>query len=435
LFEAGQVLTFVLSRCALLRQKESFLKKQAGVTMKTIEFLTTAILATMLPGCASFNTSTKSVNLQSRSVALDVKQRMVISQKRNNGVTGQVICAEPSPDALSVASASAALSLNRGDTLSGDAGGSFSESGAMIGLRTQSIQLLRDAMYRLCEGYASGAITEPEFAAMQRRYQSTMLGLIAIEQLTGPVVASQAMLLSNAKSGAGASGSNEEVATAEANVKKAEELVLGAQTESEKSSAALEEARKKREKAAEALRLALAKEKPDPAEVDSLRSSLETARSEEKKAELDSTDKQRRLESARKGKEAALADLMDAKSAASTATGGDGRFGLAAKATADSNEVLSTAVTDIVKEINDSYLRDGCMTLISDLMRGGASLNALVAVDKNTAGLSSENTVKAVQLVKDTMKTCVQILEDERNRIQREEMERMQREENGKMQG
>ena len=392
-------------------------KNKSEFSMKKIDYLVISILIVFVSGCASFNTSTKRVDLRSRSIALDVKQRMIISQNFNGGVPDHVICAEPSPDALSIASASAAISINRGNDFSGDAGGSLSESGAMIGLRTQSIQLLRDAMYRLCEGYASGAITGAEFAAMQRRYQSTMLGLIAIEQLTGPVVASQAMLLSNAKGGAGASGGDAAVAAANANVQKVEGVILNAQTEAEKSKSTLEEARKKREKADKDLALARAKDTPDPVEIDSLQSSLETAKSEEKKAEFDYSDKGRRLESALKSKEAALAELMDAKSAVSTSAGGNGNFGLAAKATADSNKDLSSAVSFIVEEINSSYLRDGCMTLIYDLVRGQASLTALAAVDTKTAHLSSEDSVKAVKLVQGTMEICNKILDDERTRM------------------
>ena len=60
-------------------------------------------------------------------------------------------------------------------------------------------------MYRLCEGYASGALDDIGFARLQRRYQAIMLGLLAIEQLTGATVAKQAVLTgsSGAKLGAG----------------------------------------------------------------------------------------------------------------------------------------------------------------------------------------------------------------------------------------
>src|SRR5205809_6717078 len=49
-------------------------------------------------------------------------------------------------------------------------------------------------MYRLCEGYAAGALTNAEFNREQRRYQNLMLSLLAIEQLTGAVVPRQVSL-------------------------------------------------------------------------------------------------------------------------------------------------------------------------------------------------------------------------------------------------
>ena len=56
-----------------------------------------------------------------------------------------------------------------------------------IGLRTQSIQLLRDAMYRICEAYWNDALDSESLIAMHRRFQNLMTGLLAIEQLTGAV--------------------------------------------------------------------------------------------------------------------------------------------------------------------------------------------------------------------------------------------------------
>jgi hypothetical protein len=60
-----------------------------------------------------------------------------------------------------------------------------------IGLRTPTIQLLRDGMYRLCEAYMNGAIDRSRYTVLINRYQQMMIGLVAIEQLTGVVRTSQ----------------------------------------------------------------------------------------------------------------------------------------------------------------------------------------------------------------------------------------------------
>ena len=100
-----------------------------------------------------------------------------------------VVCAMPSPDAIAAAAAAGNLSLENPGGTSGAASLGIGEAASSIGLRTQSIQLLRDAMYRMCEGYAAGAIDEIQYGVMMRRFQGNMIAILAIEQLTGAAVA------------------------------------------------------------------------------------------------------------------------------------------------------------------------------------------------------------------------------------------------------
>ncbi|MFM9978797.1 MAG: hypothetical protein ACKVOP_12240 [Sphingomonadaceae bacterium] len=62
----------------------------------------------------------------------------------------------------------------------------MSESGATIE-RTQTINLLRESLYRTCERYLSGAITQEQMVVQAARDQRTMLGVLAIEQITRTV--------------------------------------------------------------------------------------------------------------------------------------------------------------------------------------------------------------------------------------------------------
>lgn len=117
--------------------------------------------------------------------AIDAKQRVILS-KRLDETGAAVSCAEPSPDALQVLSMALAAEVT--DPRSGATGrlaGSSSEGALSIGLRTQTIQLLRDGMYRLCEGYFNSAMNGPSFKTAHLRYQDAMVALLAIEQLTG----------------------------------------------------------------------------------------------------------------------------------------------------------------------------------------------------------------------------------------------------------
>lgn len=93
-------------------------------------------------------------------------------------------CADPSPDGLAVFGGSLAASASKSDT-SGQLTAAMAAQAASIGLRTQSITLLRDAQYRLCEAFVNGGMNSAQLATLQRRFQNIMVADLAIEQLTG----------------------------------------------------------------------------------------------------------------------------------------------------------------------------------------------------------------------------------------------------------
>ncbi|MEM8616054.1 MAG: hypothetical protein AAGF20_03865, partial [Pseudomonadota bacterium] len=97
----------------------------------------------------------------------------------------RVICAEPAPDALSAVAAQAGISV---EELQGglSAQGGLSQAVANLGVRTQTIQTLRDGFYRVCEAYMNG-LSDVQYSIMLRRFQTNMIALLAIEQLTGAV--------------------------------------------------------------------------------------------------------------------------------------------------------------------------------------------------------------------------------------------------------
>jgi len=154
---------------------------------------------------------------------VDAKQRFLVStparlssplggtaDQRFNEPTN-IICTEPSPDAILVLSSafagSAGANITRRDSTAIAAQLNLAmsriESGGYVGLQTQTIQLLRDGMYRLCEGYAAGALSAGDFKKLQRRYQSVMLALLAIEQITGAVAPGQALISGSASAATG----------------------------------------------------------------------------------------------------------------------------------------------------------------------------------------------------------------------------------------
>lgn len=389
-------------------------------------------------GCANLTTFNKSIDLRAGSVAIDVKQRVVFSQNRTNlrvdgtKYSNVVVCAEPSPDALTVLGASGGLSLSNGTSVANATGG-LSESGAFVGLRTQSIQLLRDAMYRLCEGYASGAVTDTDFAAMQRRYQSTMMGLIAIEQLTRPVIAGQALLTSAAASQSGASAGDAAVDKAQLRLDAAKAAALTTQTELDKAIARYDKAQAGARDLNGKLDIQQKKkaEDQDATTIASLKEQIVTANQEVEDSRLALADAKRRHSSAEEEVRTASVALRAAESRASASTSGGGELGLIAVSAAQSAQHLTTGVVDIVKEINKSYMKDACLALIAELVRSPATLEKLDAkkslliptisgvetTNSEVETTNSEGGEIASKVLTRSLKTCELILEAEQAKM------------------
>ena len=136
-----------------------------------------------------FNTST------GNGALIDIKQRAILVKKvGEKGKEKTIVCAEPSPDSVSSYLSDVSADLDVTDKGTAGFKRKLAENAAFVGLRTQSIQLLRDSYYRLCEAYMNGAITASDYDIQMRRYQQYMIALLSIESLTGSVKARQVNL-------------------------------------------------------------------------------------------------------------------------------------------------------------------------------------------------------------------------------------------------
>ena len=311
-------------------------------------------LMVLLSGCASWSTYNKQrdfLGTDSSTVFIDAKQRAVISNVATDdtGKSLRRFCAEPSPDALSVFAASAGLNLSV--PTKGDLGYSqaFSEGAASIGLRTQSIQLLRDVMFSNCEAFINNGVTGFGLETMQRRFQSTLVAVLAIEQLTGVTKAQQPTL------GAQSSANNAEVlgaaiklvADADASVKASKTKLDGADSTSKTAAAAFD-----------AFKLAHATDTTS----DDYKAAKEKAdKAKAALAEADATHK------------ANLSDLADARTVRSAAVTAGGSTAVDASLPAgvphagipaESASAISEAVVAIVeKTLSLGFGREVCTTL------------------------------------------------------------------------
>jgi hypothetical protein len=122
---------------------------------------------------------------QGQSLSIDAKQRIVLITSKGGPYHNHlVVCSEPSPDAL--AATAAALSLSGGNgAAQGQLAGSLTEAAANIGLRTPTIQLLRDGLYEACEAYLNGVLAAEDYGLLLRNYDRVMVALLALDAASG----------------------------------------------------------------------------------------------------------------------------------------------------------------------------------------------------------------------------------------------------------
>lgn len=136
-------------------------------------------------GCAYLNTYRESLDIEDGDgVTMDIKQRAILVSK-DPETNRTLVCAEPSPEALSAYAAQLAGEAYIPESVTAKLVAAFGEGSSYVGMRTQSIQLLRDTSFRLCEAHMNGALNAGEYNILLRRYQKYTVALLAIEQLTG----------------------------------------------------------------------------------------------------------------------------------------------------------------------------------------------------------------------------------------------------------
>lgn len=183
--------------------------------MKRITLLVAASLS--IVGCANQNSIYRTFDIsKGESPMVDIRQRAVLVSPKNKSTTekfdkdgkltektslekGMFVCAEPSPDAMASLAYELAAKGGVPEKASGELAFAMHDSAAFTGIRTQSIQLLRDFGYRLCESHLSGAITSAQYDLLMRRFQKNTVALLAIEQLTGTVKSPPVVLTSSGK--------------------------------------------------------------------------------------------------------------------------------------------------------------------------------------------------------------------------------------------
>lgn len=155
--------------------------------MKASNFFIVPLIATAVSGCGNWNSVYHTHDFSGNNSALiDIKQRAILS-------SGKMTCAEPSPDALAAYAGELAAKADVAGKGGAQLAGAYQEAASFVGQRTQTIQLLRDQMFRLCEARMNNVISEDQYQMLLVRNQKFTVMLMSIEQITGgksvPVVA------------------------------------------------------------------------------------------------------------------------------------------------------------------------------------------------------------------------------------------------------
>lgn len=141
------------------------------------------------------------------TLSLDARQRLflvgerVTKDKYHRIASKPVRCAEPSPDSLVATQTILSASANAQNIGADKAGGSAAlaartaESAGSIGYRDSSIQMLRDAYFRLCEAYMNGVLSDREYAHMVEN-ADTYLAVSSAIQIIGANPAAPAVAIS-----------------------------------------------------------------------------------------------------------------------------------------------------------------------------------------------------------------------------------------------
>lgn len=324
------------------------------------------LLVVAFGGCADISTISRRTPLTPGGTAihLDAPQRLVYSD-----IDGR-ICAEPTPDALQAYAASLGLGVGAPTQGAASVAQAMQTSAASIGLHTQSITLMRDAMYRICEASYNKRLNNADVMQMMQRSQDLTLGVLAIEQLTGAVQAKQVRLGGTSQASASANIANTEKAReaakqteadrqkvydrAQERFRVAKERQAAAQLAVETATAAADEEKK---------RLAVAVKASRDADVESIEKEIVVAEDG--------------LKAAREASAAIQAQFNTALTSANATATGSGEFSTGGDSTTKVDAAVAASLARAVADIVDSIVNRTRMTEMCGAFMGSSALENL----------------------------------------------------------
>ncbi len=343
---------------------------------RSLALLTSApFILFFLSACANLNTINRTTYLEdktAKAVHLDVQQRLLVVNNMGK------YCAEPSPDALAAFATAVGLGASAPTSGSKSFAGGGQSTASSIGLRTQSITLMRDALYRMCEAYSNGAIGDAQVVTLLNRSQNLTAVILAVEQLTGAVAANQAALTGSSGSSGFATALENSKLLAEATAHEARLLSILDEVKAQKATADMKHNQAETSfSQAEATLAALEAATPkDEDKIITAKSDVTFRRNMRDSTAATVQSANARVELYQKAYDKAqgvtteIAKTPNSSAASSTAnTTGAAQFSTPTPRVALSKEAtvaVSNAVKDmVVKVLEKDYVLDSCMSVIT----------------------------------------------------------------------
>ena len=157
--------------------------------MTKILVTASAATALLLAACQPPGVIHKTSRLGEHNVlAVDANQRLVLE----GVVDGErIVCTEPSPDAVAAHAAQLAATANatlaNGQAAGASLAAGYSQSVASLAMRTQTIQVLRDGYFRLCEARMNNLIDKANYQVIVAFIDEFIATVAAIEAIGGTV--------------------------------------------------------------------------------------------------------------------------------------------------------------------------------------------------------------------------------------------------------
>ncbi|WP_402721038.1 hypothetical protein [Janthinobacterium rivuli] len=347
---------------------------------KPLRMAASASLLLALSGCANLHTINRTTELpgNGKAIHLDAPQRLVYSNAKGH------TCAEPTPDALQAYISSAGAGVNSGQNAA-SISTALSANAASVGLHSQSITLMREHLFRICEYAQNKSINPADTMLLMERSQDLTMGVLAIEQLTGAVVARQPAL-----TGQGQSTASAGVLATQAQLDKAEERLAEREGDLDDVRDARIAQASANEQAQQALRdAAKADPKKTAAEIKTLQDAASSAQLKLSQLDARLAAAQQAVDKAaserdtlEKKLDVALADSSASAAGKAQFSGGRGRSNVS-PATA---RHLARASVEIVKAVLEKgHMTDNCINFMSAIReqqpeRSDAPIQAMTAL-------------------------------------------------------